>query len=98
MLINSVIQKEAQRNSEMIKQYENLINTLPKGSLICRRNEYYYLKYREGEKVHDKYIGHDPNVVAEFREKLSLRCHYMDMLTALRKEQKSIRKILEKLA
>lgn len=86
------------RNENMIRQYENLVNELPHGSLICRKKEYYYLKYREDGKLHDKYIGKDPNVVADIRSKLELRSHYLQMLAALKQEQKTIQKILEGLA
>ncbi len=79
----------------MIRQYESLISDLPRGSLICRKNEYYYLKYREGGKVHDEYIGKDRKVVEEIKDKLELRKHYTQMLSALKQEQKAIRKILE---
>lgn len=95
MLINSVIEKEALRNEEMIRQYEDLIASLPKGSLICRKKEYYYLKYREDGKLHDKYIGKDPDVIASVREQLEQRRHYTKMLSALKQEQKAIHKILE---
>ena len=95
MLIETVIQKEAQRNSRMIQQYEDLIAQLPKGSLICRKKEYYYLKYRQDGKVCDEYIGKDPETVARVREQLELRKHYLDMLSALKQEQKKIQKILE---
>lgn len=95
MLIHSVIQKEAERNINMIRQYETLIETLPRGSLICRKKEYYYLKYREGGKVRDKYIGKDPKVVSDIRSKVEQRKHYTDMLAALKQEQKVIQKILD---
>ena len=95
MLIETVIQKEAQRNSQMIQQYEALIAQLPKGSLICRKKEYYYLKYRQDGKVCDEYIGKDPETVARVREQLELRKHYLDMLSALKQEQKKIQKLLE---
>lgn len=98
MLIESVIQKEAQRNLQMIQQYENLIAQLPKGSLICRKREYYYLKYRQDGKLCDEYIGKDPQTVARIREQLQMRKHYMDMLSALKQEQKKIQKVLEGLA
>ena len=98
MLIQSVVQNEADRNAQMINEYESLIAALPKGTLICRKNEYYYLKYRENGKVCDKYIGKDESVVAEVRHKLELRRHYMEMLSALKQEQKAIHKILEGLA
>ena len=95
MLIQSVVKNEAERNEKMISQYEFLISNLPRGSLICRKNEYYYLKYREGGKVRDEYIGKDPKVVEEIKNKLELRKHYTQMLSALKQEQKAIRKILE---
>ena len=97
MLINSVVQTEARRNEEMIRQYEALIDVLPKGSLICRKKEYYYLKYREGDKIRDEYIGKDPNIISDIQDKLSLRRHYAQMLSALKQEQKVIHRILEEL-
>ena len=95
MLIQSVVQNEADRNAQMIAEYELLIAELPKGSLICRKNEYYYLKYRENGRVCDKYIGKDESVIAEVRRKLELRRHYTEMLSALKKEQQAIHRILE---
>jgi len=95
MLIQRIVQSEAERNENMIRQYEALIDELPRGSLICRKREYYYLKYREDGKIQDKYIGKDPDVVADLRAKLEQRRHYIQMLTALKQEQKTIQKILE---
>ena len=60
----------------MIRQYKHLIASLPKGSLICRRKEYYYLKYREGGKMHDEYIGRNPAVVSSVCEQLDQHRHY----------------------
>lgn len=98
MLINSVIQTEAARNEQMISEYEALLEELPKGSLICRRKEYYYLKYRENGKVCEKYIGKEGAATAAMREKIELRRHYTKMLSALKQEQKAIHTILEGLA
>ena len=95
MLIQSVIEIEAARNENMIHQYEVLIEKLPRGSLICRKKEYFYLKYRENGKVYDKYIGKDPEIIADIQNKLEQRKHYAQMLTLLKQEQKAIQKILE---
>ena len=54
MLINSVVKNEAIRNKQMIEQYEEMIKDLPRGSLICRKNEYYYLKYRGKHKNYEE--------------------------------------------
>ncbi len=95
MLIHTVVQKEAERNAQMISEYETLLKELPKGSLICRKNGYYYLKYREDGKIHDKYIGKNEETVSVIRDKLELRKHYSEMISALKQEQKTIHKMLE---
>lgn len=94
MLINSVVKNEAIRNEQMTREYEKLISELPKGSLICRKNEYYYLKYRKDGKVCDEYIGKDPEVVEKVKKQLEQRKHYEKMLSELKREQKTITKIL----
>ena len=73
MLIDSVVQREAVRNEQMILQYESLIGELPKGSITCRKNGYYYLRYREDGKLYDRYIGKGAEKVDAIREKLALR-------------------------
>lgn len=95
MIINSVIKQEAIRNENMVIQYEKLISELPKGSLICRRNEYYYLKYRKNGKVCEDYIGKDKEKISELKEQIDKRRHYEKMLSSLKKEKKMIDKILE---
>ena len=64
----------------------------------AEKNGYYYLRYRENGKLHDKYIGKDTEIVDTIREKLALRKHYTEMLSALKQEQKTIHKLLEELA
>ena len=95
MLIDTVIRNEATRNEQMIHEYEALISDLPKGSLVCRKNQYYYLKCRQNGKLHDRYIGKDAALVDNLKSKLELRKHYTEMLAALKKEQKAIHKLLE---
>lgn len=95
MLINIAVKNEAIRNEQMISEYEKLISALPKGSLICRKNEYYYLKYRENGKIYDKYVGKDIKLVEDIKEKIKLRKHYSEMLELLKEEKKTIHKVLE---
>jgi hypothetical protein len=98
MLIQSVVENEAERNQNMISQYEELLDELPRGSLICRKKEYYYLKYRKDGKIYDEYIGKDSETVEMIRRKLEQRKHYAEMLSELKKEQKAIQKMLEVLS
>ena len=98
MLIQSVVKNEAERNQNMISQYEELLDELPRGSLICRKKEYYYLKYRKDGKIYDEYIGKETETVEMIRRKLEQRKHYAEMLSELKKEQKAIQKMLEVLS
>ena len=98
MLIQSVVENEAERNQNMISQYEELLDELPRGSLICRKKEYYYLKYRKDGKIYDEYIGKDSETVEMIRRKLEQRKHHAEMLSELKKEQKAIQKMLEVLS
>ena len=95
MLINSVVKNEAIRNKQMIEQYEEMIKDLPRGSLICRKNEYYYLKYRKDGKICDEYIGKDSEIIAKIKEKIEQRKHCENMISVLKQEQKAISRILE---
>ena len=98
MMIESIVKKEAVRNQKMIEEYEAQIRDLPKGSLVCRKGEYYYLKYRKDGKLFDDYVGKDPKVIGELCEKLEMRRHCESMLSALKLEKKTIAKILEGLS
>jgi hypothetical protein len=54
------LQEERDRTLEMVRAYRDEIETLPKGSLVVQRigrNEYCYLKHREGDKIASKYMG-----------------------------------------
>lgn len=94
MIIDIVLNNEKKRNLQMIEQYESLLLTLPKGSLICKKNGYYYLKYRDGNMVCDKYIGKDGEAVKELQEKLAYRKHCEKMLSELKTERKKILKMV----
>jgi hypothetical protein len=59
-MIFDILDDERRRLLQLIKQYEREISELPKGSLSCKRRgnkEYYYLAYRDMEKVKFDYVG-----------------------------------------
>ena len=93
MLINIAVKNEAIRNQQMISEYKKLISDLPKGSLICRKNEYYYLKYRDGKKVVSQYISKDR--IDEVSLKIQKRKHVETMIKSLKKELDIANRILE---
>ena len=75
-----------------------MIGELSKGPIICRKNGYYYLRHREDGKLYDRHIGKSAEKVDAIREKLALRKHYVEMLSALKREQEAIHRLLEELA
>ena len=94
-MLLSAVKKEAKRNEEMIRQYQERISELPKGSLSRKKTGYYYLKYRAGDAICDQYVGKDPSVIDDLNSKIEERRHCENMLRALRNEQKQIRRVLE---
>ena len=93
--IDVVLEKEKQRNANMRLAYEKRILELPKGSLVIRElggRKYCYLRYREGEKVIQKYAG---TVEQEeiIRAQIAERKHLISLVAMLEEESKRIKKM-----
>lgn len=93
--IDIVLKKEKQRNEKMILDYKKRIIELPRGSLVIRElngRKYCYLRYREGKKVIQKYVG---TVEQEetIRTKIGEREHLIELVEMLEKENKRIEKM-----
>ena len=93
--IDVVLEKEKQRNENMRLAYEKRILQLPKGSLIVREmkgRKYCYLRYREGEKVVQKYAG---TIEQEeiIRAQIAERKHLISLVAMLEEENKRIKKM-----
>lgn len=93
--IDTVIEKEKQRNENMRSAYEKRMSDLPRGSLFIRNingKKYCYLRYREGKKVVQKYAG---TIQQEetIREKIAEREHLADLISMLEEERKRIIKM-----
>ena len=59
-LVFDILDEERRRLLELISRYKQMISNLPKGSLSKKRRwnrEYYYLAYRDGNKVRFDYVG-----------------------------------------
>ncbi len=86
-------------NLEGQKNLEREIEFLPKGHInILYRKEkgYYYLTYREGKKIHNDYLG--PVGKADLNktiEKLKKRQLYEKELLELKKEEKTLKKLIK---
>lgn len=93
-----VMQDELERNRRMQIRYQKEIDQLPQGSLFRRMikgHPYYYLNYREKDKVISKYLGKlDEFGVENIKNRIAERKRYQNLLRKLRSEEKFIEKAI----
>jgi hypothetical protein len=96
--VYGMLQEEKQRNLEMQETYKQEIMSLPKGSIIIKSvsgNEYYYLKYRQNQKIKTDYLGKDAKIIESVQREIEKRKHLQEVLKRLRVEYKQICKIIK---
>ena len=97
-VIHGMLQEEKQRNLRMQETHKKEIQSLRKGSIAKKSiggQDYYYLKYRQGDKVKNDYIGKDEESVAEIRQEIERRKYLQGVLKRLQLEYKQIGKIVK---
>lgn len=97
-VLSALIEKEENRNQNMIQKYSLELDSLPKGSLKQKHingNLYYYLVFRDGNKIVSKYIGKDDKQIVEVKEQLLRRKQVQEILKKLLREKEQIRKMEE---
>jgi len=90
--------EEKQRNLNMQKNCIDEIEKLPKGSLSVKRigkNEYCYLKYRQGKKFISEYIGKCDENIGDIKKQIEKRRYFEKLLRDLKKEYKLITKVVK---
>ena len=98
-VISGMLQDELQRCLEMLDNLRKAVSGLPKGVLSSRKKRYkkkvysyYYLKYRDGEKVFNKHISNDE--VQGLAKKLEQREKYMKGIQSYEKKIAYLEKML----
>lgn len=92
----TVISREEARNEKMIIEYTKELETLPRGKITPKTvngKTYYYLYYRDGEKVISKYIGKDDGSLTSIREGLTRRSQIEEIMKKLKEEKAKIKKL-----
>lgn len=59
-IVKGVLQEELERSLFLKEKYEKKLNEYPLGYLLRRKmsgKTYYYLSYRDGERIRQKYLG-----------------------------------------
>lgn len=95
-MLKIAISREEVRNEKMIEEYTKELETLPKGKItpkVVRGKTYYYLYFRDGEKIVSKYIGKDENNLLIIREQLARRDQVEEMIKKLKEERVKIKKL-----
>ena len=93
--IDVILEKEKIRNVKMQLSYKKRIEDLPKGGLVIRNingKEYCYLRYREGNKIIQKYAGKIENVDT-IRSQIDERKHLLKLVHMLEEEYERIKKM-----
>lgn len=96
--IINLISDEAKRIRVLKESYAQQLSLLPKGTLRTRRrgnHEYYYLSFRDGEKIITDYVGKDEKRINELKQSLEKRKHVEDILRQLDRELSVAKRILE---
>jgi len=97
-VVYGMLQEEKQRNIEMQEVCRREIYSLPKGSIAVKNisgNSYYYLKYRQDNKIKTDYIGKNESAADSLRRGIEKRKHLQGVLKRLRLEYKQICKIVK---
>ena len=97
-VIYGMLKEEKQRNLKMQETYKREMEALRKGSISEKSisgNTYYYLKYRQGQKVKNDYLGKDENVIEEIRHKIEKRKYLQGVLKRLKLEYRQISTIVK---
>ncbi len=96
-VFHGMVEEEYDRTLRMIGVYEEKKAALPKGSVQEKtrgKQVYYYLVYRDGNKVINDYIGKDINKVDELREKILDRKELEKTLNRLYTEKREMEYML----
>lgn len=97
-VVFGVLQDELDRNRRMQSRYRQEIDQLPKGSLYLRKinqQQYYYLNYREKNKVVAKYLGRqDEPKIEDVKHNIAERKRFEELLKKLGREEKLLLKAL----
>ncbi len=95
-VLMSLLSKEGSRNEKMLSAYSRELEALPKGSIRAKKSGnrvYYYLIFRDGDKVVTKYIGKNEETLIPIREQLERRKQVEEIIKRLKEEKTQIKKL-----
>lgn len=98
MFIKGILNEELQNSRRAKKAYESAMAKLPKGALVyklIRGRPYYYLAFREGEKVRFLYKGKmSKEEIQEYAKAKKYRKRYRGHISEINKQIRFLKKAL----
>lgn len=94
-VLEGILEEEYERSLRICRRIEEELALLPKGSIRVREirgREYYYLNYRDGQKVRSDYVPSSD--VMSMREKIARRKSLEQALKEQRQSQRQIERAL----
>lgn len=100
-ILLDAIEENLKRNLYMQSVYTEKMQKLRKGTIRIKTingNDYYYLVYRDGNKVRTDYLGVKDQVdLQQINQELADHSSYKKQIRLLKKEEKDIRKAIRAL-
>ncbi|MBN2657729.1 MAG: hypothetical protein JXR86_11770 [Spirochaetales bacterium] len=97
-VIHDVIKEEYNRLNSLLDMYDRKISECARGSLSVKKrggHSYYYLAYRENQKVKFVYVGKEGSPsVKDVSEQLEKRHRYEKMRKKSKENLEEVRKLL----
>ena len=98
MFIKDMLKEELSNSLQIRKDYERAIQELPHGALVRKvigGRPYYYLVFREGQKVHFDYKGKlNEEEIQKYEVARQRRAQYRRRLSEVKKQIRFLKKVL----
>ena len=95
-ILSALLYQEEIRNENMMIEYLRELEALPKGSIKTKKvkeKTYYYLAFRDGNRVITRYVGKDEQALLPIQEQLSRRKQVEEIIKKLKEEREQIKKM-----
>ena len=99
-IVKGVLKEELGRVRSLKGKYERQLKEHPAGYLLKRqavRNVYYYLSYREGDHIRQKYLGTlSPDELKNYQKKMEVKKSIRAQLAQAKNNIRYLEKLLRK--
>lgn len=99
-IVKGVLREELDRSLSLKERYEKKLDEYPKGYLLERKMRgkvYYYLSYREGNRIRQKYLGSlSSEEVKKYKNRIKDKKALRQQLAEVKANIKYLERLLKK--